>query len=290
MKRSALLACAVAALALAACNKKEQQGGAAAANDTVKITQATPPPGGNWSDVVNATAAGFMMGNPNAKVKLVEIGALTCPHCREFDEKGVPTLVDKYVKSGQVSWEFRPYLLHGLDLPANLIARCNGAEELLPAGARAVQRPAGLDRQDPGGRRRPSSSRSRTCRSTSSSSQLANLAGLQDWAAARGVPQAKSNQCLRDENEVEPAGPAVERRHHPISGFRRERRRSSSTERCSRKRRAGRSFSRSSTRRSNNEAPAAMLLLAAALVPATAASRGGCQSRLQQRIGRGPSP
>ena len=41
-----------------------------------------------------------MMGNPNAKVKLVEIGSLTCPHCREFDEKGVPTLVDKYVKIG----------------------------------------------------------------------------------------------------------------------------------------------------------------------------------------------
>ena len=48
-----------------------------------------------------------MMGNPNAKVKLIEIGSLTCPHCREFDEKGVPTLIDKYVKTGQVSWEFR---------------------------------------------------------------------------------------------------------------------------------------------------------------------------------------
>ena len=76
--------------------------------------------------------AGFMMGNPNAKVKLVEIGALTCPHCREFDEKGVPTLVDKYVKSGQVSWEFRTYLLNGFDIPAALIARCNGAKTYFP--------------------------------------------------------------------------------------------------------------------------------------------------------------
>ena len=32
--------------------------------------------------------------------------------------------------------------------------------------------------------------------------QLATLAGLQDWAAARGVPTDKANQCLRDENEV----------------------------------------------------------------------------------------
>src|SRR6266545_5994180 len=98
MKRPAFLSCAVAALALAACNKSAEQG-APATNDTVTITQANPPPGGNWTDVVNETAAGFMMGNPKAKVKLIEIGALTCPHCREFDEKGVPILIDKYVKS-----------------------------------------------------------------------------------------------------------------------------------------------------------------------------------------------
>jgi hypothetical protein len=31
---------------------------------------------------------------------------------------------------------------------------------------------------------------------------MANLMGLQDWAAARGVPQAKSNQCLSDEKMI----------------------------------------------------------------------------------------
>ena len=89
MKVRNVIACAVAVLALAACNK-QKAASSAVKNDNVTITQATPPPGGNWSDVVNATSAGFMMGNPNAKVKLVEIGALTCPHCREFEEKGVP--------------------------------------------------------------------------------------------------------------------------------------------------------------------------------------------------------
>ena len=201
MKRSAFLACAVATLALASCNKKGEPGSAPAANDTVKITQANPPPGGTWSDVVNETAAGFMMGNPNAKVKLVEIGALTCPHCREFDEKGVPTLIDKYVKSGQVSWEFRPYLLHGLDLPANLIARCNGTKSFFPL-ARALYHdqpdwiakisavpPAQLEQVQ-------------NLPINQQFVQLATLAGLQDWAAARGVPADKANQCLRDENEV----------------------------------------------------------------------------------------
>ena len=40
------------------------------------------------------------MGNPNADVKLIEFGSLTCPHCAEFDEKGAEKLVQNYVKIG----------------------------------------------------------------------------------------------------------------------------------------------------------------------------------------------
>ena len=32
---------------------------------------------------------------------------------------------------------------------------------------------------------------------------FASLGGLQDWAAARGVPQAKSNQCLSDQKMID---------------------------------------------------------------------------------------
>jgi hypothetical protein len=32
---------------------------------------------------------------------------------------------------------------------------------------------------------------------------MANVLGLQDWAAARGVPQAKSNQCLSDQKMID---------------------------------------------------------------------------------------
>src|SRR3982751_2638268 len=113
MKVRIFLASAMAGLALAGCNKKNQTQGTAASNETVTITQAAPPPGGTWADVVNATSAGFMVGNPNAKVKLVEIGSLSCPHCKAFDEEGLPQLLDKYVKPGTVSWEFRPYVIHG---------------------------------------------------------------------------------------------------------------------------------------------------------------------------------
>src|SRR6476646_7653972 len=134
MKAQILLASAMAVLALAACNKNKNAGAGTAVKETVKITQAAPPPGGTWSDVVNATSAGgFMMGNPNAKVKLIEIGSLSCPHCKAFEDEGMPTLVAKYVKPGNVSWEFRPYIIHGpIDMAANLIIKCNGVQTFFP--------------------------------------------------------------------------------------------------------------------------------------------------------------
>src|SRR4051812_12993877 len=129
MKPSVFLACAAAVIAIAGCNSK--QGDAAPSNG--KVEQVKPPKGGDWSQVVNPTnAGGFLMGNPNAKVKLIEYGSLTCPHCREFDAKGVPVLIDKYVKTGQVSWEVRNYVRDAFDLTASLIARCNGAKGFFP--------------------------------------------------------------------------------------------------------------------------------------------------------------
>jgi protein-disulfide isomerase len=199
MKPYAFLACATALVALAGCNKNEQSN--VTSSEPVKLQQVAPPPGGDWTQVVNATSAGYMMGNPNAKVKLVEIGALTCPHCREFEEKGAPVLVDKYVKSGQVSWEFRPYLLHGLDLPAVLIAGCNGAQSFFPL-MKAL-----YDDQEKWiakvqGAPEAEAERVQNLPINQQFVALARMAGLQDWAAARGVAQAKSTQCLSNEKEI----------------------------------------------------------------------------------------
>jgi protein-disulfide isomerase len=135
-------------------------------------------------------------------VKLVEIGSLSCPHCKAFDDEGVPTLIDKYVKTGQVSWEFRPYVIHGpIDVAANLVIRCNGVKTFFPlmqalykdqavwmAKVQAVPQ----DKLDQIQNLPPSQT----------FVAMANLLGLQDWAAARGVPQAKSNQCLSNQQMI----------------------------------------------------------------------------------------
>ncbi|HVM23755.1 MAG TPA: thioredoxin domain-containing protein [Sphingomicrobium sp.] len=199
MKPSIFLAGAVAVVAIAGCNSKP---GDAATNAPVKLEQVAPPQGGDWSQVVNPTAAGgFVMGNPNAKVKLIEFGSLTCPHCREFDEKGAPALIEKYVKSGQVSWEFRNYVRDPFDLSASLITRCNGAKGFFPlTRAMFTDQPQWMAKIQSAPQQQLQALQDLP--PARQFIEVAKIAGFQDWAAARGVPAAKSSQCLADENEV----------------------------------------------------------------------------------------
>jgi len=200
MKPTFFLASAAALAAIAGCNSNA---GDAATGNSVKLEQIKPPAGGDWSQVYNATeAGGMLMGNPEAKVRLIEYGSLTCPHCAEFDEKGAPQLIEKYVKSGQVAWEFRNYVRDGLDLTATLVARCNGAKTFFPL-TRALfhdqEQWIGKMQQVP----QDQLTRLQALPPNQQFLELAKAVGLQDYAAARGVPVAKSNQCLSDQASVD---------------------------------------------------------------------------------------
>jgi protein-disulfide isomerase len=200
MKPTMFFACAMAVIAVAGCNSKQ---GDAATNAPVSIKAVKPPKGGDWTQLVTATPRGsFLMGNPNARTKLIEYGSLTCPHCREFDEKGVPVLMNKYVKSGQVSWEFRNYVRDAFDLTASLIARCNGAKSFFPL-SRALYKDqpnwvakiqATPENQLEAMQNLPPNQQFL---------QMAKVAGFPQWAAMRGVPLAKSSQCLTNEKSVD---------------------------------------------------------------------------------------
>lgn len=204
MKRIHLLTAATAVLALASCNKNKNESGAVSnEKDKVTITESAPPPGGTWADVVNATSAGgVMMGNPNAKVKLIEIGSLSCPHCKAFEDEGFPALVENYVKPGKISYEFRPYLIHGpIDITADLIVRCNGTKTFFPlVEALYKDQPTWMGKlqsvpQD-------KMTQIQNLPPNQMFTTIAGLLGLQDWAAAHGIPHAKSNQCLSDQTMI----------------------------------------------------------------------------------------
>ena len=199
MKPSAFLACAAALVAIAGCNSKP---GDAATNTPLDVKPIAAPKGGDWTQVVTQTPeGGVAMGHPNAKVKLLEFGSMTCPHCREFDETGVQQLIDKYVKTGHVQWEFRNYVRDAFDLSASLIARCNGAKTFFPL-TRAMYKDqdnwVGKIQQTPEAQLQAL----QNLPPNQQFLQMAKIAGFQDWAAMRGVPQAKTTQCLSDENAV----------------------------------------------------------------------------------------
>jgi protein-disulfide isomerase len=199
MKPSLFLTGAIALVAIAGCTSNS---GDAATGNSVKLQQVAPPKGGNWTQVVNQTEqGGMLMGNPNAKVRLIEYGSLTCPHCREFEEKGVPTLIDSYVKSGQVAWEFRNYLRDALDMTATLVARCNGPKGFFPL-SRALYKDQAIWIGKVQDVPQAEVAKLNDLPTNQQYLALAKLAGLQDYAAARGLPVAKSTQCLTDEAKI----------------------------------------------------------------------------------------
>ena len=197
MKPSIFLVCATALVAIAGCNAK--QGDAATA--PVKLTMAKPPKGGSWIDVVNAMpSGGFMMGNPNAKVKLVEYGSMTCPHCKRFDQNAVPQLLT-YVKSGQVSWEFRNYVRDAFDVAASLVARCNGTKSFFP-----VTRAIFADQENWENRIQATPQDQLKAMQDLPPNQqfaaVAKVAGFEQFGAGHGIPAARSAQCLSNVNSV----------------------------------------------------------------------------------------
>ena len=201
MKATTYLACAAAALALGACHSKPANE-TAANNAPVKYENVKPPAGGDWSQVINpAPDGGVMMGNPNAKVHLIEIGSLTCPHCQHFEETAVDNLVNKYVKTGLVSYEFRNYIRDSFDLAAVLIAKCNGPKSFFPLSRAFYD----TQPQWEGALQKIPQDQLEALQNLPPNQielQAAKLAGFLDWAAARGVPQAKATQCLTDTNAI----------------------------------------------------------------------------------------
>jgi protein-disulfide isomerase len=64
------------------------------------------------------------MGNPKAKLVLIEYAAPTCPHCAHFNETVFPQLKQTYIDTGKVYYIFRVFPLHPSDGAAEAMAVC----------------------------------------------------------------------------------------------------------------------------------------------------------------------
>ena len=190
---------AVLALFLAGCGDSESDTNTAAVSNAPvpQLTQVQAP-NGDWTQVVEQTPeGGFRMGNPNAPVKLVEYGSLTCGHCAEFSEKSHERLTNEYVKSGQVSFEFRNFVLNPLDLGASLLARCQVPTAFFPSVEQlfAQQREWSAKGSEQG-------ERISALPREQQAAAYAQAAGLDQFFRQRGLPAQKANSCLNDQQQI----------------------------------------------------------------------------------------
>lgn len=197
-----IAALAPLALGLASCKKDE-----AAAGDPTASAKAfdkvAAPAGKAWADVVSVTPeGGYRMGNPEAPIKVMEFGALSCSHCAEFADKGFAKLRDEYVNSGRVSIELRLFMLNALDVPAALLATCGSPETVIPLSEQFwAWQPNMFENLQKAGQ--PALDAASSLPANQRYGAVAKLAGMTDFFAARGLSLDQGAACLADAAKAE---------------------------------------------------------------------------------------
>lgn len=194
--RALLIAALPLTLGLAACDKKTDAT-TGEVSSSEPIAKIAAPAGKAWTETFSMTPeGGYVMGNPEAPIKIIEYGALSCSHCAEFSEKGFPKLRDDYVASGRVSYELRLFLLNALDMPAVLLATCGAPEATIP-----------LSEQFWGWQRTMFANLQKDEAAFQQVSNLpveqrfagiAQLSGMSEFFASRGIAAAQGASCLAD--------------------------------------------------------------------------------------------
>ncbi|HLY04486.1 MAG TPA: thioredoxin domain-containing protein [Rhizomicrobium sp.] len=77
---------------------------------------------------VTITSWDKTMGNPKARVTVVEYAAPSCPHCAHFDMDYFSTLKKQYIDTGKIFYVLRVFPLNPADVAAEAIARCLPAD------------------------------------------------------------------------------------------------------------------------------------------------------------------
>jgi protein-disulfide isomerase len=190
---------AAAALALAACGG----GDTAGPPKGEPIAKVAAPQGKAWIDVVSKTeAGGFKMGNPDAKLQLVEYGAITCPGCAQFSVQATEEL-NELVNTGVVAFEFRPFLVHGVqDIPGFLLSQCSGPEAFFPLSEQLyAEQESWLSKIST-----VTEAEQQAMQKMSPpeiSTLLGTKMGLIDFVKSRGISEDQAKACLADKAAID---------------------------------------------------------------------------------------
>lgn len=71
----------------------------------------------------------MIMGNPDAKVEVIEYASFTCPHCAAFAQNQFVSLKANYIDTGLIKFVYRDVYFDRFGLWASMIARCGDNTE-----------------------------------------------------------------------------------------------------------------------------------------------------------------
>jgi protein-disulfide isomerase len=162
---------------------------------------ARPAAARDWTATVTMTPDGaYVLGNPQAKIRLIEYLSMTCTHCAAFTGESLKPLKDNYVRTGQVSIEVRHAIRDSLDVAASLLTRCDGpknffanTEAVLASQDDWLRAAVAFQEKDQGAAGKLPLPQALAA--------FSHGAGLDRIMAARGLPAARANACLA--NKVE---------------------------------------------------------------------------------------
>lgn len=208
---------AIAALALPASDSLAQRGGTVGRGGELRTLG---PDRRDWTQTaVRTPEGGFRIGNPEARVKLVEYVSLTCPHCAEFAAHGAERLFEQYVRSGRVSVEYRNFTLNGYDLAAAFVSRCASPREYFNMTHYLL----GHQREWMGRMQGLTDAQRNELRALSpiqAMQRIVQMLGLDAIASRHGLSASQQRTCLADQaglNQIEQMMQAA-RSQHNVAG------------------------------------------------------------------------
>lgn len=161
-------------------------------------TRPAPVAARDWStSIVVQPGGGVAVGNPAAKVQLVEWLSYTCSHCGEF-ARDSKTELHAMIRSGRVRVEYRALPRDALDLAAGLLVRCGGTTRFLANHDAIFAQQAAMFTRAEAYAATPAASVA-TATVGARLNQLADAAGLRALMRTRGLTNAQTTKCLNDE-------------------------------------------------------------------------------------------
>lgn len=81
------------------------------------------------ADLLSFIDGDHILGDPKAKVKIIEYASLSCPHCANFHKETFPELKKRYIDTGKAAFVFRHYPLNETAFRGAMLTECVGQDK-----------------------------------------------------------------------------------------------------------------------------------------------------------------